>query len=629
MDGIIQGLKGIKSIQDVVDVVKDVATEVAYDQTPLEKNLSEATSNANWNVSNTLKYSIAESTRSHHDFRVIMRHIWDCISPAKGRKWRQVFKALTLLEFLIKNGSDRCIDEVRDNQFKIRSLSSFSHIEDGKDRGQGVRDLSGIIVQLVSDASLLQEERQKAKEARQRTRGIATSTISSGGGGGKYSGFGSDGYKDRDSGGYSTKTPTRESGSKPEGEDFDPNRKISAEKSGGDGKVGIKSNRIASSRTNSTRPANNARGAQPSSKKESNLLDDDFFPSGGAAANSNSGFGDFSGGFGDFAAPPSSGKLEDDFFGGSGGGASSSGGFMSAPQTTSTTAGGSFDAGFGDFSSGGGFTNSADTGFGDFASSSGGAASILSLNAPAAAPASGSSGAGGDGLLDLLSGSNPGKVPSPGAGVTPTATASKTSNPLLDLVDFDMPSTTPAAAAPTPAPVKADSPKNASKTTAAPGNLSALSAGPPGNMMGGAGMPGGGMQMGAGGMQMGGGGMQMGGMNMMGGAGGIHMMGGGMNNMGPMGGMGMNNMGGGMQPMGGGMMGNGMGNGMGGNPMMAGGGNPMMGSMGANPMMGNMGGGNMGMGNMGMMGNNMGMGNGMGSGNMMQQNAANGNPFGF
>ena len=51
-----------------------------------------------------------------------MQHIWECLSPPKPRKWRQVFKALTLLEFLVKNGVERCVDEVRDNQFKLRVL---------------------------------------------------------------------------------------------------------------------------------------------------------------------------------------------------------------------------------------------------------------------------------------------------------------------------------------------------------------------------------------------------------------------------------------------------------------------------------------------------------------------------
>jgi hypothetical protein len=40
-------------------------------------------------------------------------------------KWRRVLKTLNLLEFLIKNGSERIIDEVRREQFKVLSTDSW------------------------------------------------------------------------------------------------------------------------------------------------------------------------------------------------------------------------------------------------------------------------------------------------------------------------------------------------------------------------------------------------------------------------------------------------------------------------------------------------------------------------
>ena len=57
MQDLMKGLGQIKTFQDVVDVVKDVAQEVNNEKlTPLERQLHEATSNQNWNVSNTVKY---------------------------------------------------------------------------------------------------------------------------------------------------------------------------------------------------------------------------------------------------------------------------------------------------------------------------------------------------------------------------------------------------------------------------------------------------------------------------------------------------------------------------------------------------------------------------------------------
>lgn len=61
-------------------------------------------------------------------------------------------------------------------------LQDFRHIDDGKDRGQGCRDLSRIILELISDEGLLREEREKARAMKARCKGIATTSVASGGG---------------------------------------------------------------------------------------------------------------------------------------------------------------------------------------------------------------------------------------------------------------------------------------------------------------------------------------------------------------------------------------------------------------------------------------------------------------
>lgn len=41
-----------------------------------------------------------------------------CLGKESKSRWRRVLKTLNLLDFLIKNGSERIIDEVRREQFK-------------------------------------------------------------------------------------------------------------------------------------------------------------------------------------------------------------------------------------------------------------------------------------------------------------------------------------------------------------------------------------------------------------------------------------------------------------------------------------------------------------------------------
>lgn len=70
------------------------------------------------------------------EYAVIMREVWGSLNHA-GKNWRQVFKGLVLLEYLIKLGSERVVDAARDQVFRVRTLTDFSHYEGGTDKGSG------------------------------------------------------------------------------------------------------------------------------------------------------------------------------------------------------------------------------------------------------------------------------------------------------------------------------------------------------------------------------------------------------------------------------------------------------------------------------------------------------------
>ena len=73
---------------------------------------------------------------SSEAYGVITRKIWEAMD-AEGRQWRSVYKALSLLEHLIKNGTERVIENARDHMFKLRHLSGFSYHDGSVDRGNG------------------------------------------------------------------------------------------------------------------------------------------------------------------------------------------------------------------------------------------------------------------------------------------------------------------------------------------------------------------------------------------------------------------------------------------------------------------------------------------------------------
>jgi epsin len=55
-----------------------------------------------------------------------MKHLWAKLACSK-KEWRRIFKALNCMDYLIKNGAPRVIQDMKDDMFKIRTLENFSY----------------------------------------------------------------------------------------------------------------------------------------------------------------------------------------------------------------------------------------------------------------------------------------------------------------------------------------------------------------------------------------------------------------------------------------------------------------------------------------------------------------------
>jgi epsin len=102
-----------------------------------------------------------------------MRHLWKKLN-CPPKEWRRIYKTLHAMEYLIKNGAPRCIQEIKDDLYKIRSLQDFNFSENGTDRGQGVRDRARSICELLSDTEKLQQEREFARKTREKLQGAGS-----------------------------------------------------------------------------------------------------------------------------------------------------------------------------------------------------------------------------------------------------------------------------------------------------------------------------------------------------------------------------------------------------------------------------------------------------------------------
>jgi epsin len=125
---------------------------------------------------------IADLTYNVVAFSEIMQMIWKRTND-HGKNWRHVYKALLLLEYLIKTGSEKVAQQCKENIFSIQTLKDFQHLEEGKDQGVHVREKAKQMVTLLKDDERLRAERARALKAKERFARTA-------------SGFGSDGSID-------------------------------------------------------------------------------------------------------------------------------------------------------------------------------------------------------------------------------------------------------------------------------------------------------------------------------------------------------------------------------------------------------------------------------------------------
>ncbi|XP_077019564.1 epsin-2 isoform X1 [Tamandua tetradactyla] len=144
-----------------------------------EIKVREATSNDPWGPSSSLMTEIADLTYNVVAFSEIMSMVWRRLND-HGKNWRHVYKALALLDYLIKTGSERVAQQCRENVFAIQTLKDFQYVDrDGKDQGVNVREKSKQLVALLKDEERLKAERVQALKTKERMAQVATGVGSS------------------------------------------------------------------------------------------------------------------------------------------------------------------------------------------------------------------------------------------------------------------------------------------------------------------------------------------------------------------------------------------------------------------------------------------------------------------
>ncbi|XP_074873893.1 epsin-1 isoform X2 [Carettochelys insculpta] len=150
---------------------------IVHNYSEAEIKVREATSNDPWGPSSSLMSEIADLTYNVVAFSEIMSMVWKRLND-HGKNWRHVYKAMTLMEYLIKTGSERVAQQCKENIYAIQTLKDFQYVDrDGKDQGVNVREKAKQLVALLRDDERLKEERAHALKTKEKL--AQTSTASS------------------------------------------------------------------------------------------------------------------------------------------------------------------------------------------------------------------------------------------------------------------------------------------------------------------------------------------------------------------------------------------------------------------------------------------------------------------
>ncbi|CAE6479061.1 unnamed protein product [Rhizoctonia solani] len=156
------------SLQHIGKGALRVAKNYTKGYSDVQAKVRDATSNDPWGPSGTQMNDIAQMTYNQNDFVEIMEMLDKRLND-KGKNWRHVFKALTVLDYCLHAGSENTVIYFKDNLYVIKTLKEFQFVDEyGKDQGANVRQKAKDITNLLMDDARLREERRSRATMRDR-----------------------------------------------------------------------------------------------------------------------------------------------------------------------------------------------------------------------------------------------------------------------------------------------------------------------------------------------------------------------------------------------------------------------------------------------------------------------------
>ena len=95
--------------------------------------------------------------------------IYSRFMEKEANQWRQIYKALQLLEYIIKHGSERVVDDARAHISTVKMLRNFHYIDEkAKDQGVNGMRVLDVSIALGADGRISSSQSKGASRAAER-----------------------------------------------------------------------------------------------------------------------------------------------------------------------------------------------------------------------------------------------------------------------------------------------------------------------------------------------------------------------------------------------------------------------------------------------------------------------------
>ena len=108
----------------------DKATNLVMNYTETEAKVREASNDDPWGPSGAQMQEIASFTFTYEQFPEVMGMLWKRMLQDNRTNWRRTYKSLLLLDYLIKNGSERVVTNAREHVYDLRSMENYAFVDE-------------------------------------------------------------------------------------------------------------------------------------------------------------------------------------------------------------------------------------------------------------------------------------------------------------------------------------------------------------------------------------------------------------------------------------------------------------------------------------------------------------------